>query len=461
MSTLLERLVGTQGSLGSPDWKKPKHLLDAIAKRKKSRTSRRAFCPTGQGGGVDNSCGKSTTQEEAPRERLSSARNRKGVQTDVARKMNQMGSSEKQIEQLVRDLGGDLKKTLIDIESTRGNEGLNIFIRDKETNEPYYIHFGYYGATIYPTDPLTDEQTKDVMAAAEQAFPKTISKRLWLGGNSFPIAISYNFNSTKPGFTSGKTAARYASLLAFAEARDCGRDPDGKFSSGNTCAGGAVAEAAKGAVAGGIKGAITGLITGGPAVVKPAAAIGAATGAVKGLYDNQMRPTRVRRVIDRLGMTEKGVGSLVEKLGGTPDSSADVKGNSLRLTIRDKEGNKTFHVEVDKKAITVYPRRASGELNSKEIDRLKQVADEATPKSIAVVVKESSSAYIAKLVKSGFSIAAGHTKDILIASFSTPAVHSVGVDAVQSVKKKFSARHAISLADLVKKKGQHGDDLQR
>jgi hypothetical protein len=234
--------------------------------------------------------------------------------------------------------------------------------------------------------------------------------------------------------------ARYASLLAFAEARDCGRDPDGKFSSGNTCAGGAIAEAAKGAAAGAVKGAITGLLAGGPATVKPGAAIGAATGAVKGIYDNQMRPTRVKRTIEKLGMTSDQVGSLVERLGGTPNSSADTKGNSLRITIRDKEGKKSFHVEIDKKNITVYPRRASGELSSKEIDRVKKIADESTPKSVAVVVKKSSSAYVAKLVKSGFTLAAGHAADILLATYATPLVHSAVVDAAQSVKKRVSSR---------------------
>lgn len=234
------------------------------------------------------------------------------------------------------------------------------------------------------------------------------------------------------------TDSRYASLLAFAQSRDCGRDEDGKFSSGNTCAGGAVAEAAKGAVTGGIKGAITGLLTGGPVVVKPAAAIGAATGAVKGLYDNQMRPTRVKRTIEKLGMTDAKVGNLVEKLGGSPRSTADVKGNSLRLTIRDKEGKKTFHVEVDKKTITVYPRRETGELNAREIERVKKIADEATPKSVSVVVKSSSSSYVARLVKSGFTMAAGHAKDILLATYSTPLVHSVAVDTLQSLKKRRS-----------------------
>jgi hypothetical protein len=67
MSTLLERLVGDSSSLGSPDWKKPQYLLDAIAKRKKrSRTSKRAFCPTGEGGGVKNDCGSGKSNDYDP-----------------------------------------------------------------------------------------------------------------------------------------------------------------------------------------------------------------------------------------------------------------------------------------------------------------------------------------------------------------------------------------------------------
>ena len=234
--------------------------------------------------------------------------------------------------------------------------------------------------------------------------------------------------------------ARYASLLAFAEPRDCGRDPDGKFSSGNTCASGVVAEAAQGAATGAIKGALAGLFAGGPATVKPGAVLGAATGAVKGIYDNQMRPTRVKKTIERLGMDVKQVGELVEKLGGTPESTADAKGGTLRLTIRDKGGKKTFHVEVSKDTVTVYPRRATGELTSKEISRVKEIADKSTPKLISVVVKKSSSAYVSKLVRNGFTVAAGHAGDVLVATYLAAPVHSVAHEAVQSIKSAFSRR---------------------
>jgi hypothetical protein len=405
----------------------------------------RAFCATGDGGGVDNSCGISNSKGE----RIRNVRTKSDkVQTKVARKLYQMRTTEKQIKKLIRDLGGKVSNSIVEIDSTRGDEGVNIFIRDRNNNETHFIHMGYYGATIYTSDKVSDKEAKQIKGFAKEAFPKTIAKRLFAGGKKYDIEVVNDPDQTKKswdGLSSkqrlkAKLDARYASLLAFAEARDCGRDEGGKFSSGNTCASGVVAAAASGAVKGGIKGAITGLLTGGPAVVKPAAAIGATTGAVKGIYDNQMRPTRVKKTIEKLGMDTKQVGDLVQKLGGAPESSADTKGNSLRLTIRDKDGKKTFSVEVDKKTITVYPRRATGELTTKEISRVKEIADKSTPKSISVVVKKSSSAYVSKLVRNGFTLAAGHASDVLVATYLTAPVHSFAHDAVQTVKGKFSRR---------------------
>lgn len=73
------RFVGTAEELAPPGWKKPKHVMDAIASKKKKSSkdekppkrsldirslksdieaflASRAFCPTGTGGGIDNSC---------------------------------------------------------------------------------------------------------------------------------------------------------------------------------------------------------------------------------------------------------------------------------------------------------------------------------------------------------------------------------------------------------------------
>ena len=456
-------LTLTVGDESSPGWKRFQSLRGKLVGRsidilEALGVESRAFCPTGEGGGLDNSCGKSPTANGDGRERLQGTRNKKGKQTEVARKINQMQSSEKQIEQLVRDLGGSVKHSLLDIQSTRGEEGLNIFVRDADLNENFYIHFGYYGATVYSTDKLTEKQSEDVKSAAEKAFPKAISDRLWARGKPYPIYVA-NPDEKKDIFSSGKKRslcptesetnllagdnvsddfafdARLASLLAFAEARNCGNGPGG-FQTGNTCAKGAAADAAKGAVAGAVKGAVTGLVTGGPAAVKPGAAIGAAYGAVKGVYDNQMRPTRVKNAIDKVGSSEVKIASLVKSLGGTKSSSANVKGGKLTLTIRNSSGKKTFHVEMTKDKITFYPRRATGQLTDKEISRIKGVAKDSFPKSVSIVVKNSSSAYVARLVKNGFSVAAGAAADVLAVSYIAPVVDTVVGDIAYSLKKK-------------------------
>jgi hypothetical protein len=63
MATLLERLVGNSKSLAGPDWKKPQHLLDAIAERKRKRPAgkksfRSADCGRDESGkfGSGNDC---------------------------------------------------------------------------------------------------------------------------------------------------------------------------------------------------------------------------------------------------------------------------------------------------------------------------------------------------------------------------------------------------------------------
>lgn len=381
----------------------------------------RAFCPTGEGGGIDNSCGGASSGA-TPHGKW-----------DIKKEPKEPSNPNRLATTHVVRLTGDDGKVKAYIDVQMGGDGETLYVDYGHVGEPYR------GQGVYKDllDSLSEQYTVVSDEVHNVATPvRKAYEELGARVNQYG---SYELKKkSKRSFTSPD--ARYASLLAFAEARGCGRDPDGKFSSGNTCAGGAIVEAAKGAATGAVKGAITGLLAGGPATVKPGAAIGAATGAVKGLYDNQMRPTRVKRTIEKLGMTSDQVGSLVERLGGTPNSSADTKGNSLRITIRDKEGKKSFHVEIGKKNITVYPRRASGELSSKEISRVKKIADESTPKSVAIVVKKSSSAYVAKLVKSGFTLAAGHAADILMATYATPLVHSAVVDAAQSVKKRVSFR---------------------
>ena len=56
MDAALNRFVGTADSLAPEGWTKPQYILDAI---KKKRKEKRAFCPTGSGGGVKNDCSSS------------------------------------------------------------------------------------------------------------------------------------------------------------------------------------------------------------------------------------------------------------------------------------------------------------------------------------------------------------------------------------------------------------------
>jgi hypothetical protein len=389
----------------------------------------RAFCPTGEGGGVKNDCSsKEGGGGDGPAAKSKGGGSMPKSKIEDPRNANSWLSPAGEFHPVTRESADGGWNTHHRWAVSHGVVG-----GEEELLSTGWMRVVRVGQSLYAANEdgksLTDKQSKSLSSHAAWAgyddvvheHAKGRSKTVWSKDDR-----------------SAAADARYASLIAFAQARDCGRDPDGKFSSGNTCAGGVLAEAAQGAATGAVKGAITGLLAGGPATVKPGAAIGAGVGAVKGIYDNQMRPTRVKRTIENLGMTSNQVGSLVEKLGGTPNSSADTKGSVLRLTIRGKDGKKSFHVEVDKKTITVYPRRPSGELNGREIVRLKKIADESTPKSISVVVKKSSSAYVAKLVKNGFTMAAGHAADVLVANYATPLVHSVASDVYQSLRKKLS-----------------------
>ena len=235
------------------------------------------------------------------------------------------------------------------------------------------------------------------------------------------------------------TDLRIASLIAFAQARNCGTGPGG-FQTGNTCASGKIADAAAGAAKGAATGAAIAIgVTWFPGSAVKGAAVGAAVGAVKGLYDNSMRPTRVLKTIQKLGSNEEQIASLVKKLGGSNKSSADTKSGSLTLKVKDKNGNKIFDVEMDSKRITVTPARASGRLSDSEIKDVKDIAKDNAPKQVQVVVKSQAPSYLSKLARKGFEITATQA-GVLIASAAAPFVPGVGgavaVAAAEAIAKK-------------------------
>jgi hypothetical protein len=232
---------------------------------------------------------------------------------------------------------------------------------------------------------------------------------------------------------------RVASLMAFAEARNCGTGSGG-FQAGNTCASSKLADAAEGAAKGAIKGAAVtaGVVGPIPHIIAKGAVVGAAAGAVKGLYDNAMQPTRVMNQIKKIGTSEEQVASLVKRLGGSPKSVAKVKNGALTLHVKNDRGEKMFDVELGEKQYTIVPGRKSGTLSSSEMAQVKKIADENSPKEVAVVVKSKSASYVAKLVRKGFQVtanAAGTLIATVVAPMS-PAIVGTVVEMTADVLTK-------------------------
>jgi hypothetical protein len=221
--------------------------------------------------------------------------------------------------------------------------------------------------------------------------------------------------------------ARYASLLAFAESRDCGKDADGKFSKGNTCASGLAADVASSAAKGAALGAASGFgKTFTPQGAASGAAYGAVAGAVKGIYDNKMRPTRVSARITRVGLTDEKVAAMVKGLGGTGKSLASTNGKSgLTLTIRGKGGKVSHVVDISDKKVSIYPMSGRREMTDEQIATIKKVASGVAPKETTVVVKTNSLSYASRLAKKGFSVAASKAGVITATALVSAAAPSV------------------------------------
>lgn len=199
-----------------------------------------------------NKCGGQVEMpKEDPRGRM---RYDNGVQTDAARKLYQMGSSEKKLKALVDVMGGDAKNTRVDINPP----SLNISVADKDGNKLYHVDFENGRARLYPAKDLSPAEASKIKDAATEAFGgtqadtkitvyrKADDMKKWQAENDAKIKKwedKYKFSTLLPPHQRPKKwersiDARYASLLAFAESRDsdCGRDPDGKFGGGNKCA---------------------------------------------------------------------------------------------------------------------------------------------------------------------------------------------------------------------------------
>jgi hypothetical protein len=209
-------------------------------KKKKKGESRSADCGRQDGGmfGDGNTCAKgdeglSNSKGESFR---GVRRKSDKTQTKVARKLYQMRVPEKNLKGLVRNLGGKVSNTLVEIDSTRGDEGVNVFVRDRDNNETHYIHIGYYGATIYTTETAPASEVSRIQAAAKDSLPKTIDNRLWGGGSDYPVYVVNSPDETSKTWDGLSAKQR---LKKERRSADCGRTDDGKFGPKNDCQEGA------------------------------------------------------------------------------------------------------------------------------------------------------------------------------------------------------------------------------
>ena len=202
------------------------------------------------------------------------------------------------------------------------------------------------------------------------------------------------------------------------ERRNCGIGPGG-FQKGNTCATGAAIDTAAGAAKGGYLGAVFGAAEtlGFAPAIAAGAAIGATFGAIKGLYNNQMQPTRVNKALKNLGLDDDKVVSIVKGLKGSPASVAKSSSkHSVDLEIKNRDGKKTFDVKIEKDKLTITPAK---KISDKQATRIAEIAKNSG-KNVQVAVNNAPPSAMATLARAGGKLAVDTTGTVLI-SFALPA----------------------------------------
>ena len=363
-------------------------------------------------------------------------RNKYGEQTDVSRKLNQMGVKEEALADLIKQMGGQPAKTRSQI----AKHVVHIAVVSHKGEDLYHIDLGYMEAKIYSTG-KSDQDLEKIKDAAARTFPSTYFRK----GTPFEVHVHDNDDDFKEGKFTDKSsrslALRMESLKAFHESRNCGTGPGG-FQPGNTCAHSKTADVASGAAKGAALGAGSAVVSLAPypPYIAKGAAVGAVVGAANGLARNLTRSDRIKAKIAEIGSTEKKVASMVKKLGGTERTKADVKGDALHITVVNSKGQKSFNVDMTKSTITVYPRSQTGRLSDAEISRVKSIAKASVPKTTEIVVKSNSQAYVVKLIKSGFKVLAT-TAGALVAAYVVPTVVDVAAgDIAHAVRTRRGKR---------------------
>lgn len=107
-------------------------------------------------------------------------------QTRIARKLYQMGSSERQIKALVSQLGGKPGRSSAKVTGDK----IGISVRDSSGKDKFYIEIGYNGAGVVPVGrTLSSDEAKEIETLAKQALPEKISGRLYNRGKEYPVSV--------------------------------------------------------------------------------------------------------------------------------------------------------------------------------------------------------------------------------------------------------------------------------
>lgn len=187
----------------------------------------RAYCPTGEGNGIDNSCGAATASARMPKARFDDPRN-KTSWLSTSGDFHPIDRVKSPMDRLKSPVGFN---THDDWAKKHGASG------ESELEGKGWIRVTHGGRTLYanndsgiPPKPHQIKALKDHAIASGQfdevVFDSGSGRKprvLWRAGDARSMKNAILF--------------RVASLLAFAQSRgaDCGRDGDGKFGSGNKC----------------------------------------------------------------------------------------------------------------------------------------------------------------------------------------------------------------------------------
>jgi HK97 family phage portal protein len=130
-------------------------------------------------------------------------------QTRVAKKLYQMGTSERRIKDLVRQLGGKPGRSSAKV----AGDKIGISVRDSSGKDIFYVEMGYSGAGIVPVGKtLSKDQASKIESLAKPAFPEKISDRLYNRGKEYPVSAHRDDSSLKTG---GRIAKKGKQQRAF------------------------------------------------------------------------------------------------------------------------------------------------------------------------------------------------------------------------------------------------------